>query len=214
MQQSKPQRRRLLKFWGMLPTKGGVEVRKGPLLPFPFPCEGQFPQHYKYSAGGALPHCQALAELVVTRAGCWLLGEPGEGAQAQAEGPPRPQAPCALRFTSNSPWWWVLGAGCGAYDCDCVWVCASNKARRCCSCMCHAAAAACAAVAAFGGAAVRLLSSVTLRPLSLALRGTGLSSPRGVRIGSGFSSSALLGTGVALAGLLCIALRNRLLQCK
>jgi hypothetical protein len=49
------------------------------------------------------------------------------------------------------PWWWVLGAGCGAYDCDCVWVCASNKARRCCSCMCHAAAAACAAVAAFGG---------------------------------------------------------------
>ena len=58
-----------------------------------------------------------------------------------------------MRFTSNSPWWWVLGAGCGAYDCDCVWICASNKARRCCSCMCHAAAAACAAVAAFGGGA-------------------------------------------------------------
>jgi hypothetical protein len=31
MQQSKPQRRRLLKFGGVLPTKGGVEVRKGPL---------------------------------------------------------------------------------------------------------------------------------------------------------------------------------------
>ena len=49
------------KIWGRashLPTKGGVvevEVRKGPLPPFPFPCEGQFPQHYKYSAGGALP---------------------------------------------------------------------------------------------------------------------------------------------------------------
>jgi hypothetical protein len=27
------------------------EVSKGPLPPFP--CEGQFPQHYKYSAGGA-----------------------------------------------------------------------------------------------------------------------------------------------------------------
>jgi hypothetical protein len=52
---SKPQRRRLLKFWGVLPTKGGAEVRKGPLPPFPFPCEGLFPQHYKYSAGGALP---------------------------------------------------------------------------------------------------------------------------------------------------------------
>ena len=111
-----------------------MEVRKGPLPPFPFPCEGQFPQHYKYSAGEG--HCQALAELVVTRDGCWLLGKPGEGAQ----GPPRPQAPCALRFTLNSPWWWVLGVGCGAYDCDCVWVCASDKARRCCSCMCHAAA--------------------------------------------------------------------------
>ena len=49
-----------------------------------------------------------------------------------------PRGACALPRTP--PWWWVLGAGCGAYDCDCVWVCASNKARRCCSCMCHAAA--------------------------------------------------------------------------
>ena len=106
MQQSKPQRRRLLKFWGVLPTKGGVEVevRKGPLPgpPFPFPCEGQFPQHYKYSAGEG--HCQALAELVVTRAGCWLLGEPGEGAHL---GPMR-RALCALPRTPPVGGCWVL----------------------------------------------------------------------------------------------------------
>ena len=75
-----PQRRRLLKFWGVLPTKGGVccaavwlrvgEVRKGPLPPFP--CEGQFPQHYKYS--GLVAGCWLQG------AGCWLLvGEAGRG---------------------------------------------------------------------------------------------------------------------------------------
>ena len=81
-----------------------MEVRKGPLPPFPFPCEGQFPQHYKYSAGEG--HCQALAELVVTRAGCWLLGlgKPGEGAHLG----PRCRALCALPRTPPGGGCWVL----------------------------------------------------------------------------------------------------------
>ena len=81
-----------------------MEVRKGPLPPFPFPCEGQFPQHYKYSAGGALPG--PVAELVVTRAG-WLLvllGEPGEGAHLG----PRRRALCALPRTPPGGGCWVL----------------------------------------------------------------------------------------------------------
>jgi hypothetical protein len=40
----------------------------------------------------------------------------------------RPHRRRAL-FTPNPLWWWVLGGGCGAYVCDCVWICASNKAK-------------------------------------------------------------------------------------
>jgi hypothetical protein len=66
-------------------------------------------------------HCQALAELVVTRAGCWLwlLGEPGEGAHLA----PR-RAPGAVRFALYLELPLVVGvvgaAGCGAYGCGCV----------------------------------------------------------------------------------------------
>jgi hypothetical protein len=57
------------------------------------------------------------------------MGKPGEG-------PPRPQAqaPCALPRIPPGGGWWVVGAGCGACGCGCVWVCASNKARRCFDC--------------------------------------------------------------------------------
>jgi hypothetical protein len=52
-------------------------------------------------------HCQALAELVVTRAGCWLLGlgKPGEGAQHLG---PRRRALCALPRTPPGGGCWVL----------------------------------------------------------------------------------------------------------
>jgi hypothetical protein len=60
--------------------------------------------------------------LAATGRGWLLVGrKPGEGL-------PRPQAPRALPRTPPA-WWWVLGGGCGAYVCDCVWVCASNKAK-------------------------------------------------------------------------------------
>jgi hypothetical protein len=49
------------KIWGRAShqrRRGSKEARReGPLPgpPFPFLCEGQFPQHYKHSDGGALP---------------------------------------------------------------------------------------------------------------------------------------------------------------
>ena len=45
-----------------------------------------------------------MAELVVTRAGCWLLGEPGEGAHLG----PRRRALCALPRTPPGGGCWVL----------------------------------------------------------------------------------------------------------
>jgi hypothetical protein len=49
---------------------GKYDIREGPLPPFP--CEGQFPQHYEYS--GLVAGCWLQG------AGCWLLvGEAGRG---------------------------------------------------------------------------------------------------------------------------------------
>jgi hypothetical protein len=45
-------------------------------------------------------HCQALAELVVTRGGCWLLGKPDEGAHHLG---PRRRALCALFLVVAMP---------------------------------------------------------------------------------------------------------------
>jgi hypothetical protein len=124
------------------------EVRKGPLPPFP--CEGQFPQHYKYS--GLVAGCWLQG------AGCWLLvGGAGSRARARAHLGPRRRALCPEPPPGGG---WLLGAGGGAYVCGCAWVCASNKAKRCFSCMYHAAAAACAAVAAFGGGGAAAAAAV------------------------------------------------------
>jgi hypothetical protein len=111
MQQSKPQRRRLLKFWGVLPTKGGVEVevevrKGGASSALPFPLRGPIPSALQVFGRPEGRHCyqQALAELVVTRAGCWLLGKPGEGGHLG----PRRRALCALPRPPPVGGCWVL----------------------------------------------------------------------------------------------------------
>ena len=82
----------------------------------------------KEGASSALPLRGPIpSALQIFGAGCWLLvargwllvagwgsRKPGEG-----EGPPRPQAPCALPRTP--PWRWVA-AGCWRW-CLCLWMC-------------------------------------------------------------------------------------------
>jgi hypothetical protein len=94
-----------------------VEVRskEGASSALPFPLRGPIPSAIQVFGRGG--YCQALAELVATRAGCWLLGKPGEGAHLGPRGPGGKPRRMGLAWDSHGvsmglAWGWH-GAGMG-----------------------------------------------------------------------------------------------------